>query len=283
MSVIHANGFDTFYQQVGAGPDLLFVHGLAANLAFWYPAITSGLSNDHRVTTYDLRGHGLSQAPPRGYTTRDLALDLVALMDELEIERADLAGHSYGGAVALHAALLAPDRVRSLVLLDCRVHDLQKIPGLDQDEYWEKRREELRDRGIEPPQGTPRVLYSLLEELAPATAGRGNGGPGSLRSLLDPRSRATQRWRKVVAKTTLANDIMTTAGLGRHAIGTINQPVLLMYGASSRCLPTCHALADTLPDTETRIVPERGHFFPLHEPEFVAAEIGAFLSERTEA
>ena len=86
------------YQQSGIGPDVVMVHGLAANLAFWYLKIVPHFTPHYRVTAYDLRGHGRSEMPPTGYTTRDLAEDLIALLDERGIEKAHLVGHSIGGS-----------------------------------------------------------------------------------------------------------------------------------------------------------------------------------------
>src|SRR4051794_6099164 len=99
MPKVVARGLRTHYQQLGSGPDLVLLHGLGANLAFWYLGAGPLLASDHRVTAYDLRGHGLSGHSASGYTTGELLADLLALMDRLGIERAAVVGHSYGAAV----------------------------------------------------------------------------------------------------------------------------------------------------------------------------------------
>ena len=83
MPQVVARGVRTHYHQLGSGPDLVLVHGLGANLAFWYLGAAPLLAADHRVTAYDLRGHGLTARTPAGYTTAELAADLVALLDQL--------------------------------------------------------------------------------------------------------------------------------------------------------------------------------------------------------
>ena len=57
------NGVSLHYQQSGQGPDLVLIHGLAANLAFWFLRIVPALNKRHRVTVYDMRGHGKSGTP----------------------------------------------------------------------------------------------------------------------------------------------------------------------------------------------------------------------------
>ena len=109
------NGVRIHYQQVGEGPDLVMVHGLTGNLAVWHLRIVPELADRFRVLTYDLRGHGLSDTPPTGYSPDAMAEDLLALLDELEIERPLIAGHSFGADIALYHALNHPDRVDTYV------------------------------------------------------------------------------------------------------------------------------------------------------------------------
>jgi alpha-beta hydrolase superfamily lysophospholipase len=74
MPVAKTNRLSISYQQSGSGPDVVMVHGLAANLAFWYLKIVPHFTPSYHTTVYDLRGHGRSEMPPTGYTTRDLFL-----------------------------------------------------------------------------------------------------------------------------------------------------------------------------------------------------------------
>src|SRR5262245_44773912 len=114
MARIELNGIPIHYQCDGEGPDVVLLHGLCGDLAFWHPSIVSGLAADHRVTRLDMRGHGYSGRPASGYTTRDLAADLARLLDHLGIVEASLVGHSFGGAVALHASALEPERTAAV-------------------------------------------------------------------------------------------------------------------------------------------------------------------------
>ena len=95
------NGINLHYWQVGEGPDLVMIHGLNGNLAVWHLELMPKLRHEYRITTYDLRGHGRSDMPPTGYSTEDMAKDLLGLLDALGIERAHLMGHSLGADISL--------------------------------------------------------------------------------------------------------------------------------------------------------------------------------------
>src|SRR5215471_538580 len=107
MSKILIRGIQTHYQARGEGPDVVLIHGLCSSLASWYNGTMPSLvSAGFRVTVYDLRGHGLSELTPNGYSSYEMAEDLKAFLDGLGIDRVLLAGHSFGGAIAMHFVLL---------------------------------------------------------------------------------------------------------------------------------------------------------------------------------
>jgi pimeloyl-ACP methyl ester carboxylesterase len=272
------------FQQSGQGPDLVFVHGLAANLAFWHMRVAPALALDHRVTSFDLRGHGRSKMTKKGYTTQDLANDLQCVLDAAQIDRADIVAHSFGGAVALQHALMHQDRVRSLSLIDARVHSLQPLHCRNDISYWEQRRKEIEAQGIPLSETMPRVVYMMLEELAPLAA-QGVEGPRLAPGLplsngmWNPNSRTARCWNELVSTTSFAYDICTPAGLTAERICHLNKPVLLSYGGDSYCLDTCRELETLLDDADKVIHPGLGHFFPLVKPELVVQDVRRFLEK----
>lgn len=277
MPHAQVNGVEIHYQTVGHGPDVLLVHGLAANLAFWYLTIVPRLAREFRVTALDLRGHGESELTPSGYTTRDLAQDILALLDHLGVRRVHLAGHSLGGAVALHAALMDPARVASLTLADCRIHALQPLPPAADSRRWRKRRARLRARrpDVELDDDTPRIIYAALEELGPelTTGDRAAVGFGSW----NPRSRWARKFMLARATTTLADDVRAVDGLDQSAIQQLRVPTLLLFGKRSRCLPTCRALQRLLPSARVTLLEGVGHFFPIQVPARFCEHLRAFV------
>lgn len=113
-----AVGVRTFYMEAGppSAPPVVAIHGLGATNASLLPTIWE-LAKDHRVISPDLPGHGASSAPRAGYDAAFFSRWLRALLDDLGVERAVLAGNSLGGRISLEFALDHPDRVAGLVLL----------------------------------------------------------------------------------------------------------------------------------------------------------------------
>jgi 3-oxoadipate enol-lactonase len=110
-------GLRLYYEWHGAGtgPPLVLVMGLSGDVTAWGLQLAA-FAPGRRCLLFDTRGAGRSDAPDAPYTTRDMAVDLWALCDHLDVRRAHLLGVSMGGAIAQEAALAAPDRVASLQL-----------------------------------------------------------------------------------------------------------------------------------------------------------------------
>jgi pimeloyl-ACP methyl ester carboxylesterase len=106
----------------GHQPTLIFMHGLTANAHAVDGLIAAGLSPAFQVLSVDLRGRGESEAPVSGYSMQEHAADMMGLMDALTIDKAILAGHSFGGFLALYLAKYFPERVDKLILIDAAAH-----------------------------------------------------------------------------------------------------------------------------------------------------------------
>lgn len=98
----------------GKGPPLVLLHGLTATRRYVLHGSRLLAREGYRLVSYDARAHGESD-PADGYEYSDLAADLVAVLNEREIERAVLVGHSMGAATAVRVALERPDLVEALV------------------------------------------------------------------------------------------------------------------------------------------------------------------------
>lgn len=99
------------------GRPVVLLHGLADSW-FSFSRTMPMLPASWRVLAIDQRGHGDSDRPASGYTIADFADDVLALLDTLAIPRATIVGHSLGAFVAQRVAIIAPDRVEKLVLID---------------------------------------------------------------------------------------------------------------------------------------------------------------------
>jgi pimeloyl-ACP methyl ester carboxylesterase len=102
---------------MGAGPDVLLLHGLGGTRASFFET-AAALSRRYRVHAPDLPGFGSSSKPSLGaYNARWFADIMLGLMDQLKIERAHIVGNSMGGRAAIEIGLMAPQRVGALALL----------------------------------------------------------------------------------------------------------------------------------------------------------------------
>jgi pimeloyl-ACP methyl ester carboxylesterase len=117
---VWVNGIEIAYEDHGEGEQpLLLVHGFTG-FRHDFAGQLEGLAQHGRVLAPDLRGHGESgrSGDPSSYSFEHLTGDLLGLLDALGIERCNLLGHSMGGMLALRAALRAPERIASLLLMD---------------------------------------------------------------------------------------------------------------------------------------------------------------------
>ncbi len=110
-----------FVQSFGpeGGRPILLSAGLGGSGAYWQPQIAA-LAHAHRVVCYDHRGTGRSDrgALPSGYSARHLAADMLAVLDGLAISSAHVVGHAAGGIAGLQLAYDAPERVRTLTVVN---------------------------------------------------------------------------------------------------------------------------------------------------------------------
>jgi branched-chain amino acid transport system permease protein len=99
------------------GPALLLVHGSYATGRWWEPWLAL-LPDEFYALAPDLRGCGESDQPDTGYTIEEQAADLAAFLDTLGAQQVDLVAHSSSGAIAMELALVRPELLHSLVLVD---------------------------------------------------------------------------------------------------------------------------------------------------------------------
>lgn len=118
MPYADANGIRLYYEDTGGqGPPVVLSHGFFMDHEMFAPQVAA-LGDTYRIVTWDERGHGDTQGAGEPFTYWDSARDCLGLLDHLGIDRAVLGGMSQGGYLSLRAALLAPERVAGLVLID---------------------------------------------------------------------------------------------------------------------------------------------------------------------
>lgn len=132
------NGITLSYSDSGGDdPAVVFSHGYLMDSSMFDPQVAA-LAPEYRVITWDERGFGGTRATG-AFSYWDSARDLLGLLDHLGIDQAVLAGMSQGGFLSLRAALLAPERVRALVLIDTQagLEDPAVVPAYEQlEQTW---------------------------------------------------------------------------------------------------------------------------------------------------
>jgi pimeloyl-ACP methyl ester carboxylesterase len=243
-----------YYQQTGHGPDVMLLHGVSGNLAIWpLSGLARALAGDFRVTAYDLRGHGYSDTPPSGYTSADMAGDLFAIQDALGLGPAYVLGHSFGGVIALHAAVLRPGAVAGLVLSD------PYFPGLRNLENevggwsgWREYQERAARAGLEVTEQDWFDVGLLFRQTAQL--------PPQREALFLRELGPAARDRLVrLAGTSCGDDVKAVAGLTEDRIRSVRHRTLALYGEDSPFLATCRYLAGNLPDCKVVLVPGAKH------------------------
>ena len=120
---VQIRGHTIFYAVKGEGKPLVLIHGYGAGIWVWEKQIEV-LSQCYRVYALDLIGHGFSDRPKIPYTPETYIDCLKDFMDGVGIEKATLIGNSMGGGVAWAMAILFPERVDRLILIDCVPPDI---------------------------------------------------------------------------------------------------------------------------------------------------------------
>ena len=112
---ITAKGVNIYYEQSGAGKDVLLLHGWGCSTRH-FAQIAQDLAKDYRVTVIDFPAHGQSGRPPEPWGVPEFAACTKEIMEQLGIAPCDIIAHSFGGRVALYIAANWPELVNRLVI-----------------------------------------------------------------------------------------------------------------------------------------------------------------------
>ena len=263
MAEYASRGLRLHYEEIGTGRPLVLLHGITNFGLSWAQQLGLLTSLGWRVVLPDVAGHGRSAPVIAPTTPQELAADVIALLDQLHLDRAVVGGLSLGGMVAQQIALHHPARVRSLVLGG--THSGGRRAAFPESEVVAF----FRRRAVMP-----------SEEAAWASVPYNYG----------PRGRAEQADR-------IAEDIerrlhnpfnerayraqLLAASLHNcyRRLDRIRAPTLVVHGARDRIIPVAnaHMTAERVPGAQLEILDEAGHLYPTEEPA-VDEAIGRFFA-----
>jgi pimeloyl-ACP methyl ester carboxylesterase len=121
-NTLQVNGIDLYYETQGSGEPLLLLHGGSGSHEDWAHAGREEFVRDYTLIMPDARGHGRSTNPAKTITHRQCALDTIALLDHLGIQKCKAIGLSMGGNILLHMATLQPDRIEAMIVVSSTMY-----------------------------------------------------------------------------------------------------------------------------------------------------------------
>jgi 3-oxoadipate enol-lactonase len=262
-----------YYEEVGQGTPILFVHEFASDHRGWEPQMRE-FGKRYRCIAYSARGYTPSNVPAdkSAYSYLHVMRDAVAVLDHLKIDRAHFVGLSMGGYTSLQVALNHPQRVRSLVLAGTGTgserwytQDFHKHACELGDQFEREGSAAIaKTYGMSPsrlpfllkdPRGFAEFMVRLAEHDALGSGNTSRGFQGARPSLYD----FTTELRKM------------------------NTPALIVVGdEDEHCIEPSLFLKDVLSASGLVVLPKTGHVVNLEEPDLFFALVGDFLT-RVEA
>jgi pimeloyl-ACP methyl ester carboxylesterase len=235
------------YRDIGQGDAVILIHGLSRSLDDWN-GVGDSLALDHRVIALDVRGFGKStRFTDRARLGRQMAEDVVRLMDNLGIRRAHLAGHSMGAAIAAKIATVYPDRVSSVALLAGPFYEDTLTFGNDQ-------------RGFATEIEQRRSMKTLIRWLFPTA-------PDSIVVALNADAMSHNDPATIAAAMRSMDALLV---LPRSA-GAIRAPTVVIVGGGDPLLPQSRWLASWWPGARLVEIPEADHGTVLSHPRTLQA------------
>jgi 3-oxoadipate enol-lactonase len=243
---------------------VLLLHGLGSSGEDWDLQLPV-LTDTYHVVAPDARGHGRSPKPRARYFIQEMVADVVALLDELKIESAQVVGLSMGGAMGQQLAISHPQRVKSLVL----VNTFARIRPAGWDGLFRFfRRVYALQFAAMPDLGEP-VLARMFPKDEQAEIRR-----------IGLERFVTYNTDKEVYKSLLRANIQFDV---RKQLGSIHCPTLIVTGDRDLTVPmSCKVeLRDNIHQAEFVVIPDSGHATPIDQSEPFNKVLLEFLSKHS--
>jgi 2-succinyl-6-hydroxy-2,4-cyclohexadiene-1-carboxylate synthase len=253
----------------GEGPALLLLHGFTGDISTWDPFLDAW--RDYRTIRVDIIGHGESDAPAdsKRYRMAEAVKDILAVLDQLEVERTAVLGYSMGGRLALHLALAAPERLTALILESAS-------PGIAD-------RRERKARAA----GDDALVDEILRDGIEAFVDRWQAQPlFASQSRLPAEVFERQRRQRLASSPVGLANSLRGMGAGRQdyllpRLSELTMPVLLIAGAlDQRYAALARHMASQLSNATIEIIEDAGHAAHLERLADFQRAISRFLESR---
>jgi pimeloyl-ACP methyl ester carboxylesterase len=249
MPMLNRDGVDLYYEVHGEGPVVLLTHGYSATSQMWTGQVAP-LSKDHKLVTWDMRGHGQSDSPddPALYSEPATVADMAALLDAVGAKTAIVGGLSLGGYMSLAFNRAHPERVEALLIIDTG-------PGYKNDQA----REGWNATSLKTAERYETEGLALLER---GSAERRTAQHKSAKGLaLAARGMLTQRDAAVIS-----------------SLPEIKVPAIVVVGSEDApFLAASDYMAAKIPGAKKAVIEGAGHAANIDKPEAFNAAIMGFL------
>ena len=273
---VEVNGLRLHYRDWGgSGRPIVLLHGLASTCHIW-DLVAPLLSENFAVVALDQRGHGESDKPDGGYEFQTVCGDLDGFIDALGIDSPVLAGHSWGGDVALEHAVAHPGSVRGLALVDGGTIEISGAPDMTLDQAKEL---------MAPPDFTGTTIDQFVEMVRSRPFG--TDMPDEIEQIVLANFEVLED-RTIRARLSRRNHMQIIEAFWTHRpsalYSKVTCPVLLMPARhpDSQSPPAAvhfdkdeilSAAENLLPVSETVWLEDSIHDVPIQRPELVAGVI----------
>ena len=255
---------DIAVDEAGAGPLLVFMHGIGGNRTNWTEQVEAFAARGFRAVSWDARGYGDSDDYDGALDFSDFSHDLARLLDHYGVEKAHLCGLSMGGRIAQDFHALYSERIATLTLVATFAGQSNFSPA-ERERFVALRLKPLAEEGKEP------------KDIAPVVAS----------TLRGPDATEAQYQRLVASMAALHKDsymktVRATSMFERTAeIEAIRAPTLLIYGdGDSLTTPEIgRGLHERIAGSEFVVIPRAGHLINLEKPAEFDAALRPFLAK----
>jgi pimeloyl-ACP methyl ester carboxylesterase len=260
-----AGALRVHYAEAGEGPPLLLLHGWPQHFWCWRRVVPQ-LAEEFRLICPDLRGFGWTDAPGRGYDSETFAADAVALLDALELERAGVIGHDWGGFAGFLLALHHPERVSALIVVSAPIPWVRPSPRVLASTWRTWYAWALAAIGREAVARRPGAVRLMLLRGAPDDAIDEQEAEVYAERLRQPaQAEATQLLYRSYMRSALA------LGARRYAALRLTVPTRLVVGRRDQAVPetVVQGFEPHADDMALELVDGAGHFLPEERPDVV--------------